>query len=191
MRWETCKGLLALSILSWTVRVWTAFYIGRSRLYHIITVITAVKSLMSECWLFQLSLTRLNSLCKHLKPFQLGGRLFGCLWGVLQALLSQLHAGGHAWRPALGVPTPTCVKNKTTWGSGIFVLQGYCLHDLLKIQDRHYTLIYWSSLFALTDMRSSWHVCTIFVPGTIFIKNMWHKINNAHMEIQAAFRAPV
>lgn len=187
MRWETCKRLLALSILSCTVRVWTAFYTGRNRLYQIITV---VKSLMSERWLFQLSLTRLNSLCKHLKPFQLGRRLFGCLWGVLQALLSQLHAGGHAWRPALGVPTPTCVKNKITWGSVISVLQGYCLHDLLNIQNRPYTPIFWSSLFALTDMRSLWHVCAIFVPGTIFIKTMWHKINNAHMEIQAAFCLP-
>lgn len=58
----------------------------------------------------QLWRTCLNGLCKHLKPFQLGRRLLGRLRGVLQALLSQLHAGGHAWWPALGVPTPTWVQ---------------------------------------------------------------------------------
>lgn len=40
-------------------------------------------------------LTRLNGLCKHFQPFQLGWWLFRSLWGVFQALLSQLHAGGH------------------------------------------------------------------------------------------------
>lgn len=65
--------------------------------------------------------TSFNGLCKHFKPFQLGRWLLRCLWGVLQALLSQLYAGGHAWWPALGIPTPiwvqtnTNVKKKIEW----------------------------------------------------------------------------
>lgn len=97
---------------------------------RLLMCIDNVNTLMSACWhcQTQFRLTRLNGLCKHFKPFQLGWWLFGSLWGVLQALFGQLHAGGHTWGPALGVPTTTCTGTKT-FDSAISVHWGYCENE--------------------------------------------------------------